>query len=253
MTLPSRSTLVRVSASMLPSPFGRRVGDEGRAAGGQGELAIDQSLRRLASGWQLPAPPLRAEWMPPKDRARAQDEIEFSWVGETARHVGSVVHRWLQRIAEEELRGWNAERVATLRETCRTELAARGVSAHELEAATARVLAALTHAVRDERGRWLLGPQAEARNELRLTAIVDGECVNLIIDRTFRGQDNQRWIVDYKTSSHEGADVEVFLDRERERYQAQLARYASALGAGPGTKLGLYFPLIAGWREWRTT
>ena len=60
-----------------------------------------------------------------------------------------------------------------------------------------------------------------------------------------------RWIVDYKTSSHEGADVAGFLDRERERYQAQLARYASALGAAPGTMLGLYFPLLAGWREWR--
>jgi len=81
---------------------------------------------------------------------------------------------------------------------------------------------------------------------------VNGECVNLVIDRTFRGADNRRWIVDYKTSSHEGADVAGFLDRERERYEAQLVRYASALGAEPGTMLGLYFPLLAGWREWHS-
>ena len=184
-------------------------------------------------------------------RLTAYDEIEFSWVGATARSVGSVVHRWLQRIAEEELQGWDAARVEALHQTYITELAARGVSAHELGAATARVVAELTHAVADERGRWLLGPQRDAHNELRLTTMVDGECVNLVIDRTFRGADNQRWIVDYKTSSHEGADVAGFLDRERGRYEAQLARYASALGAAPGAILGLYFPLLAEWREWQ--
>ena len=51
---------------------------------------------------------------------------------------------------------------------------------------------------------------------------------------------------------HEGGDVETFLDRERLRYEAQLERYAAALGE-PRTKLGLYFPLLAGWREWEGT
>jgi hypothetical protein len=54
-------------------------------------------------------------------------------------------------------------------------------------------------------------------------------------------------VVDYKTSSHEGADVEAFLERERERYAGQLGRYARALGGVD--RLGLYFPLLAGWRE----
>jgi hypothetical protein len=62
-----------------------------------------------------------------------------------------------------------------------------------------------------------------------------------------RDANGERWIVDYKTSSHEGADPEGFLDRERERYAAQLARYARA--AGGGHRLGLYFPLLRGWRE----
>jgi hypothetical protein len=56
--------------------------------------------------------------------------------------------------------------------------------------------------------------------------------------------------VDYKTSAHEGADREGFLDRERERYRPQLERYARLLGREQCT-LGLYFPLLNGWREWR--
>ena len=35
--------------------------------------------------------------------------------------------------------------------------------------------------------------------------------------------------VDYKTSSHEGADIESFLNREQERYHVQLDRYANLM------------------------
>ena len=62
-----------------------------------------------------------------------------------------------------------------------------------------------------------------------------------------------RWIVDFKTSVHEGTDLEGFLDRECERYRGQLEHYARLLAAlepGRPIRLGLYFPLHAGWREW---
>ncbi len=45
---------------------------------------------------------------------------------------------------------------------------------------------------------------------------------NLVIDRTFTDSDGKRWIVDYKTSSHEGTGLDAFLDRERARYAAEL-------------------------------
>ena len=94
-----------------------------------------------------------------------------------------------------------------------------------------RVATALANALADPRGRWLLGPQRDANNEYRLTAVIDGERRNLVIDRSFTDRDGKRWIVDYKTSGHEGADVEGFLDREQERYRAQLARYAAGARA----------------------
>jgi len=139
--------------------------------------------------------------------------------------------------------------VEALRTAYRQELVERGVTGDDLDAAIGRVAAALAHAVTDERGRWLLGPQRDACNERRITAVIGGERVNLIIDRVFVGTDGKHWIVDYKTSGHEGADVEDFLDRERERYQRQLARYAAAVG-DRDAMLGLYFPLLHGWREW---
>ncbi|MBI2508970.1 MAG: PD-(D/E)XK nuclease family protein, partial [Betaproteobacteria bacterium] len=207
-------------------------------------------LLRLARGWTLPAAPAPVPGRMQEESRGPETEIEFSWAGELARHVGGVVHRWLQRIADDELKGWDAARVAALRDAYRRELVARGVPDGDLGAATARVAAALANAVTDGRGRWLLGPQRDARNEHRVTALFGGERVNLVIDRTFRDADGRRWIVDYKTGSHEGADIEVFLDREQERYRAQLARYAAAMTGAEGGMLGLYFPLLRGWREW---
>ena len=47
-----------------------------------------------------------------------------------------------------------------------------------------------------------------------------------------------------------GADVEGFLDREQLRYAGQLELYARALGSE--SQLGLYFPMLNGWREWKS-
>lgn len=190
--------------------------------------------------------PVGALWAAPAEEARVQDDIEFSWAGETARHVGSVVHRWLQRIAEDGLQGWDAARVVSLAAQFEKELAARGVAPGGMVAAREIVVAAISGAVLDERGRWLLGPRDEGASELRLRTFQDGRLRTLVIDRTFL-VDGQRWIVDYKTSRHEGAGLEAFLEREKERYGPQLARYAAALG---GTRLGLYFPMLRGWKAW---
>jgi ATP-dependent exoDNAse (exonuclease V) beta subunit len=200
----------------------------------------------------MPEAPPSLAWTAPSKTAQAQDDIEYSWAGETARYVGNVVHRWLQRIADDELKGWNAARIESMRASFNNELAARGVEDAQLAAASARVAKALANALADPRGQWLLGPQQDARNEYRLTAVIEGERRNLVMDRTFIGTEGKRWIVDYKTSGHEGTNVEGFLDQEQERYKVQLERYAQALAHGEPAMLALYFPLLAGWREWNT-
>jgi len=208
---------------------------------------LQQDIARLAGDWRLPDPPAPPAWRVPAEPVHTTDAIQYSWVGETARHVGSVVHRWLQHVADDRLEGWDAARVERLRACVRSELAVRGVRAGELDGAVARALAALAAAIADPRGRWVLGPHPYAATEHRLTAFADGAIRRLVIDRFFETAAGERWIVDYKTSAHEGADREGFLDRERARYTAQLERYAGALGGA--SRLGLYFPLLGGWRE----
>jgi ATP-dependent helicase/nuclease subunit A len=205
--------------------------------------AID-SISRLAPGFKLPSLPESARWVAPPE-GREEEQIEFSWAGETARHVGTVVHRWLQRIAADELRGWDERRVDVLKPSFANELRRRGVQVTEIQRSSELVATALINTLLDERGRWILGPHADARSEYRLRVRTDESSRNYVMDRVFRTED-KLWIVDYKTSRHEGADVEAFLDRERERYAPQLESYGEAI---VDSRRGLYFPLLRGWRE----
>jgi ATP-dependent exoDNAse (exonuclease V) beta subunit len=253
---PSKRSLLGIAWGALPSipipsPLAGYPGEarstplEGAGERGQGERPSPPGdrLRRLPLGFRIPAAPDSTVWRSPLEGGEEAAQIEFSWVGETARHMGTVVHAWLHRIADDELKGWDAARVARARAAVRGQLSARGVSGAELEAATERVLEALRNSVADQKGRWLLGPHAEAKSEYRVRT----RDRSYVIDRLLRDANGTRWVVDFKTSRHEGADIEGFLDREQERYATQLDAYAAALG---GTSRGLYFPLQAGWRDW---
>src|SRR5205807_2955075 len=58
------------------------------------------TLRRLREGWRPPELP-PATPLPHLPLGRASlDPREFSWVGETQRHVGTVVHAFLARLAD---------------------------------------------------------------------------------------------------------------------------------------------------------
>ncbi|HEV7821213.1 MAG TPA: 3'-5' exonuclease, partial [Burkholderiales bacterium] len=214
-------------------------------------LKPPQVLTRLTTAFAFPALPPAAQWQAPPDDEHDKEVIEFSWAGETARHIGTVVHRWLQRLADDALEGWTPARIETLQPRIALELARRGVRPAECRDAAIRVVHALTQTLNDDRGRWLLGPRADARSEYRIRRLVGTVLHSYVMDRVFRDENGVQWIADYKTSSHEGGNVDAFLDQERLRYEAQLVRYAAALGERQ-TKLGLYFPLLGGWREWNT-
>ena len=208
-------------------------------------MIVDQSLRRLPTDWTPPAAPRSFDWQP--ESPPAAESIEFSWAGETARRIGVVVHRWLQQMAEDALQGWDAQRVHTIEPHVERELAAAGITGEELKLARGRVVQALNTALSDPRASWLLGPHDEARSEQRLTVRTDTGLKRIVLDRTFV-ENGARWIIDYKTGVHEGADTATFLDREQQRYRQQLEGYAAAYEGC--AQLGLYFPLIPGWREW---
>lgn len=205
---------------------------------------------RLAADW---APTLQIADMStaPQATIGTTDTIEFAWAGDTARHVGTLVHRYLERIANDGLASWDHARIDRAAAAMRAALSNLGVDTDELAVATAKCQTALHNTLADDTGRWLLDDHAEAACELALT-VHDEYPAHYVIDRTFVAADGTRWIVDYKTGEHLGGEIEAFLDQEQQRYRAQLENYARILRLmqqGP-IRLALYFPLLATARAW---
>ena len=211
-----------------------------------------QPLRRLSLAWQLPGPAISVG-QGPGPRESTTPRLAFDWAHATAANVGTVAHRLLAQIAVEGLAAWQGIDVAREGARINTELAQEGVPAAERAEATQRIVTAITRTLADSRGRWLFDPaHTEAHSEWALAGFDRAILRHVTLDRTFVA-DGVRWIVDFKTGRHEGGDVRAFLDRERERYLAQLEGYARIvreLDPRP-IRLALYFPLVAdGWREW---
>lgn len=176
-------------------------------------------------------------------------EPEYLWVGLTARAVGTIVHAELQRLAQLPQLPSVPDRAAHDYDGWLAEL---GVVPTERDLAGERIHQALVGTLRDPRGRWLLSHEhRETYSEWRLTGRYAGRVVNVIIDRMLVEANGERWLVDYKTSSHEGSDLEGFLALQADRYGPQLQRYAALVSqASPGpVRIALYFPLLREFRE----
>jgi ATP-dependent exoDNAse (exonuclease V) beta subunit len=251
---PSSSTALGLLWPVVGETFAARLATLDTGAGEEEpQRPREPPLRRLPVNWggvELPrAPRLDTQVVPP---AAVVPAVEFDWASETARHVGTVVHRELQRIARD---GDDVDTVSLsrLRNRWRDEFAELGVPATMRALAVERVERALARTRQDERGRWLLDHRhRDSTTELALTGRLGGEIVRVAIDRSFVDASGVRWIVDYKTSRHEGAGLEAFLDSEQDRYRPQLERYAFLMRrrAPEPVRLGLYFPLLSAWREW---
>jgi len=219
-------------------------------------VARNGNLRRLQKDWSPPPLPPAVAWQAGTLPPLPDDlpPVEFDWASETARHVGTVVHRALQQVGREGLAHWTPQRLQALAPGFRLALARQGVPQDKLTDAVQRVSEALARALRDPRGTWLFDPaQQQAKSEYPLAFDDHGQLATVIIDRTFIDNDGVRWIVDFKTGPHGGGGVEEFLDSELQRYRGQLEKYAAVLKQldPRPVKLGLYFPLLGGWREWQ--
>ena len=204
----------------------------------------DQSLRRFALPWRPDMRPA-LQWSAPRAPALPGDEIEFNWAGADARRIGTVLHRlleWAGRLGVENIGPREQQRM--LARVPRL-LAAQGLRITRDDASVTVVREAFEATIADSKGRWLLsGQHQQAACELAVSGQLHGETIHRIIDRTFVDENDVRWIIDFKSSHHEGGDVAAFFDSERERYGAQLATYAQLMHAldGRQSRCALYLP-----------
>jgi ATP-dependent exoDNAse (exonuclease V) beta subunit len=204
-------------------------------------------LSRIPRSWMPPPLPANLWQGPLLPRAH---EPTFEWVGDSLRIAGTVVHELLRRVRD----GRRASEVAIdipAPTVLRRLLAHSGVVPSEMTTTLRRVTEALGRMQTSDRARWILEDHREARAEYAISGVENGEFIRGKVDRTFIDQHGVRWIVDFKTSIHEGGALEDFLDEQQRRYREQLERYARLLAPlGQSVRVGLYFPLLDEWREW---
>ncbi|RLA16930.1 MAG: DNA helicase UvrD [Gammaproteobacteria bacterium] len=261
---PASNSLLAALWPGLGARFSQTADDNETPAQSSPATTTELSLyrRRLSNEWQLP------ELRPSVVIAGADESIvdqvdlaeivEFDWAGESARIIGVLVHRHLCRLAALPADQWSAH-LQQMIPQLPAQLSQAGIAVDEAATSVGRVREALEQAVSDPRGRWILAGggdlpagAAHARSEYALTWSHNNEVRNLVIDRTFVDDQGVRWIIDYKTGYRSGGDTEGFLDQEQSRYATQLEEYAAVMKqmGDERIRLGLYFPRMAGWREW---
>jgi ATP-dependent helicase/nuclease subunit A len=205
-------------------------------------------LTYMADSFEIPTS-VPMPWQQSIDGAVEAGSVEYDWASDSARLVGQWLHNWLQ-IAP----GPSALQNIPSRNKLSSELATLGVIKSELDQAVDRILKAFSAMQSDSKLHWILDQDNMAHNEYDLSFVGSNGIERVRIDRTFV-ENGVRWIIDYKSGQHLSHDLNNWLDQEQLRYASQLNRYAEVLSKKQAmqTRLGIYFPMHAAWREWEYT
>lgn len=220
---------------------------------------VPPQLRRLAQDWQRPQ--VTAVDLPQSEQVKTASEKEdteereliFSgWESESKRHIGTLVHQYLDQFARLGSDNWRKQDEAQRQRILGRQLSRLGVPGAELSAAVNCVIEAVDKTERSAKGRWLLASYSQQACELPLTGVLESKVVHAVIDRTFIA-DGVRWIVDYKTSSPAADESEdAFMGRQQRQYLQQMSTYSRLMSLQNDAypiRAALYFPLIDGWCE----
>ncbi|SEG04230.1 ATP-dependent exoDNAse (exonuclease V) beta subunit (contains helicase and exonuclease domains) [Bryocella elongata] len=193
--------------------------------------------------------------------APAFDRPEGSFA---VRAYGNVVHRYLQRIAEQLDAGSDldamAQDIASWEPRLLASLRGEGLTLAQAQREAARARAVLASALGDPIGRWILSPHTQSSSEHELMLAGEHAAVrNLRADRifvtstpppgleaAFETSNPATWIIDFKTAEQGSRTDALFEQQQRARYSTQLEFYAASLTALNTTPqpilLALYYP-----------
>jgi len=206
------------------------------------------TIKRIAPEWKNPISENRlAEAI-----SFHQKKSGFMLPDNNPKNIGLVVHQILQQIGNNGIDWWSQAKSSQKNLYIKTQLLQLGVNSTDINNAMQPILIAIQNILADKRGCWILAKHIDAQTEFHLTALINQQPQQFIIDRTFIDEKNQRWIIDYKTSSCLDGKIEEFLATEQKKYEKQMLNYFQAMSVieQRKIKMGLYFPLMTAWQEW---
>ncbi|MCH8311772.1 MAG: UvrD-helicase domain-containing protein, partial [Nitrospinae bacterium] len=202
---------------------------------------------RLPAEFKIPDPLPDIDTGPVTEMLEEPDLYpEYVWAGNKARFLGNVLHACFKTLADQGLKHWSPATLNALEPKLKTALQAEGLSPTQMESTIQTGMKALRNIVEDETGRWILEKHEDAHSEYPLTGYIKHRYINKILDRTFVDSEGVRWIIDYKTGEHQGANLDHYFAEEKIRYKTQLDQYEELLklkGETRPIKKALYYPL----------
>jgi ATP-dependent exoDNAse (exonuclease V) beta subunit len=241
---PAASSLLKLLWPVVESEYASAIDRSTSAtAADDSEPYAVPTLRRLLTPWVAPQATVVPGRVSVAEEVSPEPQVEFRWVGQGARLAGTEVHRWLQYLADNH--GFHGLRLPeNWQDLSRHWLLAKGANPRSLPWIMARVEAAMNRVTDDPRGRWILS--GKGSTELALTGVWRRRVESIVIDRLLIDDELCHWIIDYKTSSHEGGDLAGFLRAEGNRYSIQLQKYAAIYRKyqSVNVRTALYFPLL---------
>lgn len=177
--------------------------------------------------------------------------------------IGTMIHQYLEAIAQDGLDAWSQQRVEALLPRLNQNFSRLGYPPEEIDAATEIVCDTLKRALTNPESRWILGAHEAAGCEVPLSnlaasmrndepdqALAEADEIHRhVIDRTFI-EDGIRWIIDYKTIRHDaaltGTALIAHLEAKAATYRPQLERYAALYAheaeQGIAIRTAIFFP-----------
>ena len=146
-----------------------------------------------------------------------------------AADAGSLVHLYMEMIANEGLENWPASRMDTSVQAIQFWLLQRGHAKNEVEKQALQIVSALKQTITSPDSAWILAPRVSLQTELSITSMNENEAQEHRVDLTFVDDDiltktKTRWIIDYKFG------LEVNVDNANaaaQTHKPQLAGYAA--------------------------
>lgn len=174
---------------------------------------------------------------------------------EISRKEGIVFHKMVQSLADN-INDIKKVDITKLVPVISQLLQIEGVSINLLDNSISRICELLKNMLNSKTGCWILSASHhQIKNEWQLTTPSPDQektYANYFIDRTFVDSSDTRWIIDYKTSHHQGGQLKDFLQMEKEKYYPQLQQYGSLVSQFEQRKikLALYFPAMDEFIHW---
>ena len=205
------------------------------------------SLLRLPDNFKFPEPRPNIEVaIGPETEFDSDLHPEYVWAGNQARCLGNVLHWCFMDLANGEPHRWSSPPLSRLESRLKIALLEEGLPPTQIVDTVRTGIRAIQNILEDEIGRWILMNHEDGYSEYPLTGVIDNRYVNKILDRSFIDEQGVRWIIDYKTGEHQGADLEYYFKEEIKRYKPQLDQYEELIkrkGESRPIKKALYYPL----------